>query len=85
MLRNPSALRSSVVVGDAHQGLPGIVSTGIMDALMICHRSWQAGIALMDARCSHGHRWCCETVQHAPVFAWLPRDGRSGSGPRKWT
>ena len=48
LARNPSALRSSVVVGDAHQGLPGIVSTGIMDALMICHGSWQAGIALMD-------------------------------------
>ena len=48
LAENPSALRSSVVVGDAHQGLPGIVSTGIMDALMICHGSWQAGIALMD-------------------------------------
>jgi hypothetical protein len=43
-----SALRSEAVVGDTYQGLPGIVSTGIMDALMICHGSWQSAIALMD-------------------------------------
>lgn len=24
------------------------MSTGILDSLMICHGSWQAGIALMD-------------------------------------
>jgi hypothetical protein len=36
------------VVGENFQGLPGIVSTGIMDALMICHGSWQSAIALMD-------------------------------------
>ena len=45
---SPSALRSVVTVGDAYQGLPGIVSTGVMDSLMICHGSWQAAIALMD-------------------------------------
>ena len=44
----PSALRSEAVVGEDFQGLPGIVSTGIMDALMICHGSWQSAIALMD-------------------------------------
>lgn len=44
----PSALRSEAVVGDTYQGLPGIVSTGIMDALMICHGSWQSAIVLMD-------------------------------------
>ena len=44
----PSALRSEAVVGENFQGLPGIVSTGIMDALMICHGSWQSAIALMD-------------------------------------
>ena len=45
---SPSALRSVVTVGDEYQGLPGIVSTGVMDSLMICHGSWQAAIALMD-------------------------------------
>ena len=45
---SPSALRSVVTVGDAYQGLPGIVSTGVMYSLMICHGSWQAAIALMD-------------------------------------
>lgn len=44
----PSALRSEAVVGENFQGLPGIVSTGIMDALMICHGSWQSAIVLMD-------------------------------------
>jgi hypothetical protein len=44
----PSALRSTAVVGDTYQGLPGIVSTGIIDALMICHGSWQSAIVLMD-------------------------------------
>ena len=44
----PSALTSEAVVGENFQGLPGIVSTGIMDALMICHGSWQSAIALMD-------------------------------------
>ena len=42
------ALRSTVVVGEDYQGLPGIVSTGVMDALMICHGAWQAGVTLMD-------------------------------------
>mgnify|MGYP006086229951 FL=1 len=45
---SPSALRSVVTVTEAYQGLPGIVSTGVMDSLMICHGSWQAAIALMD-------------------------------------
>lgn len=46
--RHPSALRSVVKISDNYQGLPGIVSTGILDSLMICHGSWQAGVALMD-------------------------------------
>ena len=41
-------MRSVAVIGETHVGLPGIVSTGIMDALLICHGSWQAGIAMMD-------------------------------------
>jgi hypothetical protein len=48
LARCPSALRSVAVIGETHVGLPGIVSTGIMDALLICHGSWQAGIAMMD-------------------------------------
>lgn len=47
-VRHTSALRSRVAISDNYQGLPGIVSTGILDSLMICHGSWQAGIALMD-------------------------------------
>ena len=46
--RHPSALRSVVTISENYQGLPGIVSTGILDSLMICHGSWQSGVALMD-------------------------------------